>query len=285
MSHHSSIYERVNMNQNLPLKIIYLDSEGDETEHFIPPHWHRSIEMSLVLNGAMRLHLKEKVTCIHQNEFLLINSSEIHSVSSYPNMPCEILVLIISYDYLKTLYPNIDQLKFDIHQTDSHKDRLRELFYNINTIKDQIAPFDYMMIHSYLLEILHILFKYYLADTNQLPYERENRYQERAKEILTYIHAHYQEPLVLNDVATYFHMSSEHFSRLFHKIYHITYKSYLTRYRLYCAYQDIISTNKSLQSIALLHGFSNVKSFITHFKQTYHTTPSQYRKTFQNINK
>lgn len=288
-----SVYEKVHMNENIPLKIIYLDSKNNEvfpssmleTEHFIPPHWHRSIEFSLVLDGAMRIYLDEKVLHIKANEFLLVNSSDIHSASNYIHTPCEVIVFLISYDYLKGIYPDIDHIRFDIYKTNIYKERLRDLFLKIKTLNDSHNTFDYMMIHSYVLEIMYILFTYYQENTTASSHQKVDKYQERAKAILTYVHEHYQEPLALSEVAAHFHMSNEHFSRTFHKIYNINYKAYINNYRLYRAYQDVISTNKTLQDIAMLHGFSNVKSFITQFKKIYQMTPSDYRKKFSHINK
>ena len=62
-------------------------------------------------------------------------------------------------------------------------------------------------------------------------------------------------------------MSEEHFSRSFQKIFGINFKKYLTEYRLFQSYNDVVYSNLTIQSIALRHGFSNTKSFITEFKK------------------
>ena len=60
-----------------------------------------------------------------------------------------------------------------------------------------------------------------------------------------------------------------------------TCKKYLTEYRLFQSYNDVVYSNLTIQSIALRHGFSNTKSFITEFKKVYKITPHQYRKLYQ----
>lgn len=85
--------------------------------------------------------------------------------------------------------------------------------------------------------------------------------------ILDYIEDHYQENLSLKNLASIFHMSEEHFSRSFQKIFGINFKKYLTEYRLFQSYNDVVYSNLTIQSIALRHGFSNTKSFITEFKK------------------
>lgn len=73
-------------------------------------------------------------------------------------------------------------------------------------------------------------------------------------------------------------MSSEYFSRKFHEWFGVTYKIYLANYRLSKAYEDLINNDDTVQDIAIYHGFSNVKSFISIFKEKYNMTPAKYRK-------
>lgn len=65
---------------------------------------------------------------------------------------------------------------------------------------------------------------------------------------------------------------------MFKKSFGSNFISFLTRYRLHKAYEDIISSTNSIQDIAVKHGFPNVKSFISQFKGKYGDTPLQYRK-------
>ena len=79
---------------------------------------------------------------------------------------------------------------------------------------------------------------------------KSSKNHEQMKEILTYLHEHYQEPLSLNDMAASFYMSKEHFSRQFHLYVGKTFRDYLASYRLYKAYEDIINTDMTVQDIA-----------------------------------
>ena len=90
--------------------------------------------------------------------------------------------------------------------------------------------------------------------------------------MITYIYEHYDEELKLKDMAKHFLVSE------FKKSFGSNFTSFLTRYRLHKAYEDIISSTNSIQDIAIKHGFPNVKSFISQFKGKYGFTPLQYRK-------
>lgn len=107
-----SIYENVLLDLNLPMRIIHLDTQDKNapyahlldysdinTTHFIPPHWHRSIEMTYVKKGGMTLRLGTQSYEYFEGEFLFVNSGDIHEISNIPGMETEVICFIISYDY------------------------------------------------------------------------------------------------------------------------------------------------------------------------------------------
>lgn len=61
----------------------------------------------------------------------------------------------------------------------------------------------------------------------------------------------------------------------------MTFREYLTRYRLNKARLRIERTSDTELSIALDVGFSDVKQLSNAFKKYYGMTPSQYRKSLQ----
>ena len=61
----------------------------------------------------------------------------------------------------------------------------------------------------------------------------------------------------------------------------MTFREYLTRYRLNRARLRIERTSDTELSIALDVGFSDVKQLSNAFKKYYGMTPSQYRKSLQ----
>lgn len=129
--------------------------------------------------------------------------------------------------------------------------------------------------NSLIYEIVYILLRH-CKDRKK----EDNNFQfgNKQKEIITYMYEHYDEKLKMEDVAKHFFVSEEHFSRMFKKSFGSNFTSFLTRYRLHKAYEDIISSTNSIQDIAVKHGFPNVKSFISQFKGKYGDTPLQYRK-------
>lgn len=189
--------------------------------------------------------------------------------------------MVLSYDFLKKVYPNIDNVQFNINSSNIKKNRLVEIFLEIKEFYLKSRELDYIIIHSYIYEILHILLTNYKSDIKEENRKSYFKYRKKQKEILLFINENYKEELTLEYVSKEFFMSSEYFSRKFHKWFGITYKSYLNNIRFSKAYEDIINTNDNIQDIAFNHGFSNVKSFINLFKQKYNMTPYKYRKSYK----
>lgn len=273
-------HERVIHQENIPALIAILD--GDEikdifsNEVFIPTHWHRSLEVSLIENAEVILQIGEKEYLI-QDDFTCVNSGVVHSLRVKTlTKDVHSIILVLSYDFIKQYVPQIDDISFDLSIKADHSD-LKKLYYKLENLYAHHNQTSYLKITACLLEIISVLVESYQVKKQTIK-KSSSKNQEQIKEILTYLHDHYQEELSLTDMSNYFHISHEHFSRQFHYYVGKTFRDYLSSYRLYKAYDDVINTDITIQAIARKHGFLNVKSFIKVFCDNYHETPLQYRK-------
>lgn len=281
-------YEKVNIDAQVPALIYYFSKETMKSTDYllrspyIPGHWHRSIELSLVENGSISLLINEEEQRIQTGEFMLINSGFVHEMHAENIEDSRVMMVILSYDFLKKIYPDIENVCFDIHKSEKSKQRLLEIYEELKQRTLHPQPNDYLKINALLYEIVYILVTYDVVDD----IEMRNRYKHihtRQRHVLDYIEEHYHEDLSLETMSKQFHMSMEHFSRTFYKDFHVHFKTYLNNYRIYKAYPDVVKSNHTIQQIALTHGFSNVKSFITQFKEAYEMTPLQYRKHISSV--
>lgn len=285
------IYESVVMEENLPLRILHFSAtypmlleNGDVLKidpmqtQFIPPHWHRSLELSYVKKGVLNVRIGKNERVYQDDELFLINSGEIHEVVGHPVEDFEVICFIISYDYLEKLLPNIDNMRFSFDMSDEQKPELKELMTKIVTIYHAKEPYGYLNIQAYVIEIISMLCKYYQTENIQSHSQKHMKMQKLHKDILSYIHAHYAEKLTLEILATNFHFSREHFSRIFSETFGKSFLSYLNEYRLYCAFPDIVNSRKTIEMISVMHGFPSSRALIKQFRDTYHETPMQYRK-------
>ncbi|GGA68931.1 AraC family transcriptional regulator [Neiella marina] len=84
--------------------------------------------------------------------------------------------------------------------------------------------------------------------------------------------------LSMTEAAELCHLSASHFSRLFKKIYRLSFSEYSLRYKLYKAARLLSSGHQSIGDISDQLDFSSTSHFIAQFKKQFSVTPLQYQK-------
>ncbi|WP_057984131.1 helix-turn-helix domain-containing protein [Lederbergia galactosidilytica] len=90
---------------------------------------------------------------------------------------------------------------------------------------------------------------------------------------------HYDKPIGLDDLVEASGLSKYHFTRLFHKTTSMTPLNYLTKIRLDKAMGWLRSSDKSIQEIARLVGYSNGNYFSKVFHKRIGMSPGQFRES------
>jgi AraC-like DNA-binding protein len=97
--------------------------------------------------------------------------------------------------------------------------------------------------------------------------------------VIRYIHLHYQDELTLSGVCAAFHISVSHLSDLFKKHSGQTFLQVLHDVRIRHACGLLVSTDMSMEHLALEVGYGSYKTFSRIFKLRKGVTPSDYRKS------
>ncbi|MGH1286071.1 AraC family transcriptional regulator [Bacillus toyonensis] len=270
-------YEEIKLRDRIPGMVEYIDSTRLPVDfhYYIPPHWHRSIEISLVMYGDVFLYINGQKKKVSAGEFIFVNSGDVHEFEKVENASCAVMMLIVAYEFLKELNADFDKYRFTLQASFVQKEKLQQIFYELKELVTNFDELSYIKMNSLIYEIVYILLRHCKDGKKE---DNDFQFGNKQKEMITYMYEHYDEELKMKDVAKHFFVSEEHFSRMFKKSFGSNFTSFLTRYRLHKAYEDIISSTNSIQDIAVKHGFPNVKSFISQFKGKYGYTPLQYRK-------
>ena len=264
-------YEITKIIHNIPIN-IHLHKKSPLP--IIEAHWHRAIELSIVFEGEVDFYNGSHHRICKKNEVSLSNSEEIHY--SIPHYDCYEdkyvgYTIQINYQFLKSLIPHIEKIYFDITNDNINKEisyymlEIYHLFISQKEVK-------YIKIYAYILEIIAILYE-------KCQNKRDILSTKKTKDILNYIHLHYQEDILLYEVAQYFGFSREYFSRFFKKEIGISFKQYLILLRLNQSLNLLKNKDLTILDISSQIGFSSEIQFINSFKKYYHMTPGQYRKS------
>lgn len=266
-------HELVLPNDDLPFKMFIF--EGESGNYKVAKHWHRSIEIFFVLEGNIDFYINSELFALEKNQFILVNSNEIHSIDC-PN-PNFTIVLQIPIELFEIYLEDKDFFLFK--RTCPGKDAA--LAALVQHMYEAYSRKQYGYLLNSLSDFYHLL--HLLATDYQIPdidesRQKQNKHLEKLSHITDYIQDNYRENLTLDGVARIFGYSPAYLSRMFQKYAGINYKSYLLEVRTSAAHRLLINTTQPIGEIATACGFPDSRCFTKSFCRRYGILPSEYRK-------
>lgn len=280
----SIYYESITFDENM-LGWVYRFS--DYNHDFYDIHWHRDVELTYLFKGTCKAAVNGQTAFLKPGDLFIVNVGDTHyfNLNNDGDLLCDALVIILPYNLLKKVCPNIDDMHFKVTADDSHYPKLIALFQKILKLLNSSTEdkFKYLKINSSIYEILYLLFTYYCIPLNPAYSLKTTSLRgiNRCKKILDYIEENYKENISLESAAVHCNMSKEYIARTMKNNLGITFKQYLTDIRLDNACLYLLETKYSILQISMESGFPNCKSFITAFKRKYYLTPQLYRNSYQ----
>lgn len=266
-------HEVIIPNEDLPFKMFVF--EGREGNYVRDKHWHRSIEIFAVFEGSLSFMLDEEKIPLTAGEFMIVNSNEVHSVFS-PKKNVTIVIQIPLAAFEK--YFTDERFILFSHQACVQDERMMKLIEDMfETYAKRGIGYELKVQSQYYMLIYLMVTKYQVTEVSE-DMIRAHKKLNRLSTITSYIRDNYQKDLSLESLAGIFGYSPTYLSKIFQKYAKINYKSYLQSVRVEYAYQELISTDKTINEIAAKHGFPNQKAFAKEFQKTYGMLPSEYRK-------
>ena len=101
---------------------------------------------------------------------------------------------------------------------------------------------------------------------------------ESIDKMTSYIAAHFQEPIGVNDIARAAGLNPAYAMRLFRKLWGTTMGSFLLQHRLWHAQRLLLTTPMKIFEVAEKSGFGSAAQFHELFRRNVHQTPSNYRR-------
>lgn len=254
----------------------------NDTGSYYPNHWHDAIEIIYMIKGEVDLTVESASYRLHEGQCFLINSCVIHSTKcTSPNTG---IVFQIPIEFIKIYIPEVQQLQFVL--SDPSDNPIQQTKLNIfketltqMQIVNDIRPEGYLLrFNSLLFEVLFQLYHNFSVKVFQANLNHKTKDLNRLNSILSYTHKHYNQPISISEISQIAFLESRYFCRFFKKHMGLTFLEYLNEVRLSHIYQDLITTNDTLQDILEHHGFTNYKLFRKVFFEHFGATPSQIRK-------
>ena len=253
---------------------------------FLPLHWHMEIQFVYVRSGRVKYRVGADVIILEAGEGVFVNAACLHEAQ--PDNVDESELFCINVDpkllgghdgsVLTTKYvqPYVvhNRLPFvklsgDLAQLVEHTAQIlkkRDTYFEMQVWRTLLAIWESILSQSKL--------------TEETVHSSRIVQHERTKEMLDYIHCHYQEKITLEKLAAHVFLSKAECSRFFKKMVGTTPFTYLLHYRLRKSMALLRESEQSITFIASITGFSTVSYYIERFKAYTGYSPYVYRKKF-----
>ena len=274
-------YEIVTADDNLPGKVLLYEKPGRDC--YTHKHWHKNLEIDYIVRGCMWTNLNGEDRDLYGGDYVLINSEAVHQTcGKHPDEPVKYLVVLFSYNYIKSYFPDFDNYMLDVNKSEQIRSRIRDLLRAIVYEAENHSEFSKLKIACAMSQILMLLFTKCREPRPVSPDapRAENGADYIAKAI-GYIKDNYRDRVTLEDISSFVGLTPTYFSRHFSNSTQKTFKTYLNLVRLENTLIDIQQNGMSETRASLENGFPSVKSFISVFKSVYGCAPSEYVKMYQ----
>lgn len=244
-------------------------------------NWHNHVECLIVVNGELEASIDGNIYNLERDDICFIDSSIGHAtLSKKPDTIAIVLHFDPNYinkdlkENMKISWSNvtgpIDRNSFFA------KNIRRSMAMLIDSFKEDNVVGSFKR-KSSCLTILYESLEHFASPKSYDEKEKSKAEHEIVNEMIVYLNENYRDRIYLSDLSKLVGYHPNYCSEIFSKIVGLPFTEYLNRYRLARATKDLKEKDKLVSDIALDHGFSNVKSFNSYFRQAFKRSPSEYR--------
>lgn len=252
---------------------------------YIPLHWHDEIQFVFILKGEAIFQINEEKLAVGEGDGLFINSGCLHMAEEKNQSGCVYICLNVSPHFVLSqelyttyVYPYIQATNLPYVYLDANElwgKNILDAIIKINQWIQQKPPY-------YEIDItvqLTLIWQNLIINGFQLEYDQmEVLKNHRMKQMLNWIHLHYAEKIMLDDIARAGQLSRSECCRYFKRILKKTPLSYVTDYRIQKSLILLQQAECNVTEVAYQVGFNSTSYFIDKFRKSMNMTPLAYKK-------
>lgn len=255
-----------------------------------PWHWHGAVELSYIQTGCMKYQTPSGDVLLPQGSAVFVNANVLHMTTAEPGT-VQLLHIFepsllgapdsaIAARYLTPLASasQVEMLRLspDVPAKASILEQIKASF---------TLPEDAF---GYELKLRDALSQIWLALLEQAQpllgdHTRQGKTSAKVREMMAYIHVHYDEKLTVSDLAAVSLLSQRACFRAFRECLHTTPLEYLKSYRLQQACRLLRGSKMSVTDVGQCCCLGSSSYFGKAFREAMGCTPSEYRRKWQDI--
>lgn len=252
---------------------------------YIPLHWHDEFQFVLIVKGEAIFQINEENITVQEGEGLFINSGCLHMAKDKNDSDCAYICLNVSPGFVlsQELYTthvnpymqatNIPFLLLEPKELWAKN--ILDSIMKINQLIKRNPPYYEIDISLHLT----LIWKNLIINGIELEYEQtEVTKSHRMKQMLNWIHLHYPEKILLEDIARAGQLSRSECCRYFKRMLKKTPLNYVTDFRIQKSLMLLQQPESNVTDVAYQVGFNSTSYFIDKFRKSMNMTPLAYKK-------
>lgn len=271
------------LDNDFPFKLFFTEQIQ------FPPHWHEAIEIVYVMDGKLKVGINNNVYYLEKRDILIIGTCDVHYY-----MPQKYYSKAVIIQFEQNVYSSISgnindiittQKLFNstkhiksIDDTEIHAQMELQITKLIEEYNQKLDGYK-LALKARLYDLFTILLrKLPIEDCVQNDKEKQISKLKRLEKIYQYVEKNYGNDISLKEAANNVNLSEFHFSHFFKKTTGMSFKQFLSSFRIKKAEWLLINSNDSITEIAFKSGFNSVKTFNRVFKKFKGCSPTDYKK-------
>jgi AraC family transcriptional regulator, melibiose operon regulatory protein len=252
----------------------------------IPLHWHDEIQFVFIVKGEAIFQIDEDVIVVPEGMGLFINSGCLHMAQDKDLSDCVYICLNVSPSFVlsQELFPSyvkpyIQATNFPYLYIDANELWGKNILESISEIYQCIEQ-EYPYYEIDITMKLSSIWKNLIDNGFKPEYvQSEILKSHRMKQMLSWIHEHYAEKMMLEDIARAGQLSRSECCRYFKRFLKCTPLNYVIDYRIQKSLYLLQQGDSNITEVAYQVGFNSTSYFINKFRESMDMTPLVYKKT------
>ncbi|EFM08840.1 transcriptional regulator, AraC family [Paenibacillus curdlanolyticus YK9] len=269
-----------------PLLSLRIYSTMRDHDAYINWHYHREVEVLLVNEGGLEVHVQDDQFQLDAGDLMLIGSSQLHRDRSYSS-PLNYIVLQFDLEqffdgstipfmrYFAEAQNPLSQANYIFRENPQVRQEAADCIRAIlREATDKQIGYEIavsMLIKQLLLIVLR-------NDTRNVLSEQDDFDRARLRPVLTFVENHLTDRIQVEEVCKLANMSYYYFVKFFKKSIGLSFTEYVNYRKIKWAERILLTKDLSISEVGERIGMPNMAHFYKMFRKYNDCSPKEFQK-------